>query len=165
MTPGAKLNPTEDGCKYCPAKMICPALQKDHKSLATIAAQSPAIESLTVNELSAYLLASDPVEGFIAALRSEAKRRLNEGVEVPHWMLKDGKTSRTITNAEEAFGKLQGIMDASEFTQACKVSLPQLEKNLVARGIKAKDAKIQLADLLGDTIELKTGDKILATMP
>ena len=159
---GASLNPTPEGCKHCKAKLTCTALQGDVALLESLSVQEASVSALTVGQLSRYLTASYAVEEFIDSLRKEAKHRLSEGEIINGYELKPGKTTRSLTSAEEAFGKLQSFLTPSEFANCCKASLPQIEKAIQLKsGLKAKEAKDTLAQLLSDTIEIKTGEAIL----
>jgi hypothetical protein len=122
-----------------------------------------AVPALTNEAIGDFLEKALVVEDFIEALRAEAKDRLKAGQDLPGYKLNAGRTSRSVESASDVAAKLNGILPDSEFTKACKLSLPSLEKIFAeAKGLKAKDAKAELETLLGDLITTKTSDQILA---
>jgi hypothetical protein len=158
--PNAPRIPNSDACKYCKAKSVCPEAQSEVTALSEITV--PHLPSLTNNVLSLLLDRAEIVEDLITVLKSEAKARLKKGEEITGYKLGAAKTSRNIENAEEAFGKLQNIIDAAEFAKCCKVSVPQLEKIVaIATQTNPKEAKDKLAALLGKTMETKTGEPVM----
>jgi Protein of unknown function (DUF2800) len=81
-TMNAYPTPSKDACKYCPAKLHCPAL----KDIATAVPVKPTKE-LTEDEIAYYLEQADLVEGFYEELRKHATQRLEGGAVVPGWQL------------------------------------------------------------------------------
>jgi CRISPR/Cas system-associated exonuclease Cas4 (RecB family) len=158
--PNAPRNPSPDACKYCSAKAVCPEAGGVARQIVATPVES--VPALSNNDLSDFLEKSQVVEDFIEALRAEAKERLKSGQEVPGYKLAAGRTSRSV-EAADAATLLTGVLDHNEFTKACKVSLPSLEKIFAeAKGLKAKEAKAELETLLADAITTKTSDQILA---
>jgi hypothetical protein len=74
--------PSRDACKYCPAKLHCPALQEMAKSVTL----KPNKE-LSEDEISYWLDQAELVEGFYEELRKYATKRLEDGAAVPGWNL------------------------------------------------------------------------------
>jgi CRISPR/Cas system-associated exonuclease Cas4 (RecB family) len=162
-SPNAPRIPSPDACKYCRAKSVCPEAGGKVRTLAKNSVES--ILALTDDQLAEYNDAADIAESVIEAIRSETRKRLNNGAEIRGWELKAGRGSRTIDNAEDAFGKLSyaGVLDAAEFAQCCKVSVSQLEKAVVRNlKLKAKDGKEKLALLLGDVLTTKQGEPVMS---
>jgi Protein of unknown function (DUF2800) len=90
--PGAHLNPTDKGCKFCKAKATCPALRKE--VLDCFEAIKPEAHSPDVDD--AALLAqamdkADLIEGWLKAIRAEVETRLMAGVPVPGYKVVQGK--------------------------------------------------------------------------
>ena len=159
--PEAELNPTPDGCKYCKAKSICPALRDQTLEIAQVSEKAIASE-LSNKDISYYLKASKPVESFIIELEKEAKKRLGEGQEIEGCELVPGRTTRKATDAEAIFGRICERMTTTQFVECCKLSLPSLEKAYAtATGLRQKEAKDELKQLLAGLIEETQGNPIL----
>ncbi len=74
--------PSKDACKYCPAKLHCPAL----KEKAAAVPIKPTKE-LSETEIAYWLEQADLVEGFYEELRKFATIQLVMGATVPGWQL------------------------------------------------------------------------------
>ena len=74
--------PSRDACKYCPAKLHCPAL----KEKAAAVSIKPTKE-LSEEEIAYWLEQSDLVEGFYEELKKHATIKLVMGATVPGWNL------------------------------------------------------------------------------
>jgi hypothetical protein len=81
-TMNAYPTPSRDACKYCPAKLHCPAI----KEKAAAVPIKPTKE-LSETEIAYWLEQADLVEGFYEELRSHATLRLAGGTTVPGWHL------------------------------------------------------------------------------
>jgi len=74
--------PSTNACKYCPAKLHCPALKEKAASVSL----KPTKE-LSETEIAYWLEQADLVEGFYEELRKHATLRLAGGSTVPGWQL------------------------------------------------------------------------------
>ncbi|CAB5212568.1 Protein of unknown function DUF2800 [uncultured Caudovirales phage] len=81
-TMNAYPTPSPNACKYCPAKLHCPAL----KEKAAAVPIKPTKE-LSEEEISYWLEQADLVEGFYEELKKHATMRLVGGSAVPGWNL------------------------------------------------------------------------------
>jgi len=160
-SPNAPRIPSPDACKYCRAKSVCPEAGGKVRTLAKNPVES--ILALTDDQLAEYNDAADIAESVIDAIRSETRKRLNNGAEIRGWELKTGRSNRTIENADEAYTKLADILGAPQFAQCCKVSVSQLEKAIVTTlKLKAKEGKDKLAELLGDVLATKQSEPVMS---
>lgn len=151
--------PSPEACHYCKAKAVCPELS----SLTSQLSEKVEVMELSNESLAEYLNKAEVVEDLIEELRSEAKRRLIAGADVPGRVLKPGRNTRVIADASAAYSALSEQLDASTFAGCCKVSVPALEKALAARlGLKGKAPREALERALGQLMETKTGDPILS---
>lgn len=156
--PNAPRIPSPVACKYCSAKSVCPEARGLTNQVMQIASDN--VKELTNDELSKYLERAEIVEDIIAAMKSEAKSRLIAGLPISGYKLENGNSTRSIPNAENAYGKLQKIIDPAEFAKCCKISVPQLEKVVAtATQTKQKEAKQKLAELLGEELVVKQGEQ------
>lgn len=150
-------NPSEKACQYCPAKTICPAIRKEHQALVA-KAQTLTPESLSDEQLGQILTASAPVEKFIAACETEAKKRIEEKGEIPagdgkNWKLKPGSKTRKIANAQDAYQRLAKCIPIERFTACVTVKVGDLEDAYAeATGLKGKECKQAFGTTLGDAL-------------
>jgi len=97
-----------------------------------------------------------------SAIKSAAKRMLENGIKVPGWSLAETKGNRAIVDASIAAESLAGHLDQAEIIAACKMSPSKLTDALrKASGLKdgglrynlsAGKAKDMLHDLMGDNM-------------
>jgi hypothetical protein len=81
-TMNAYPTPSRDACKYCPAKLHCPALREKAYELPL----APTKE-LSESEIATWLEQGELVESFYEELRKVATKRLEDGAAVPGWNL------------------------------------------------------------------------------
>lgn len=74
--------PSLDACRYCPAKVHCPALREKAEALP----EAP-VKELKDQEISYWLEQAELVEGFYEELRKVAYSRIDGGATVPGWQL------------------------------------------------------------------------------
>jgi hypothetical protein len=74
--------PSRDACKYCPAKLHCPALREKAYELPL----APTKE-LSESEIAIWLEQGELVEAFYEELKKVATKRLEGGAAVPGWKL------------------------------------------------------------------------------
>ena len=106
-----------------------------------------------------------------SAIKSAAKRMIEDGIKVPGWSLAETKGNRTIVDASIAAESLAGHLDQAEIIAACKMSPIKLtEAFRKASGFKdgglrynlsERKAKDMLRELMGGNMvqESKTGLK------
>jgi hypothetical protein len=80
--PDSYPTPSRDACKYCPAKLHCPALKEK-----AAAVPIKVTKELTEDEIAYWLDQADLVEGFYEELRKYATIQLVMGSTVPGWNL------------------------------------------------------------------------------
>jgi len=156
MHPEAPRTPSPSACKYCRAKAICPEAGGVASELAVFTpAQVPALSNESIAD---FLDKADVVEAFIEAIRDEAKSRLLQGHEIAGRKLASGRTSRSVEDPVEAFKALEQHLTPEQFTSACKVSIPQLEKIFAtSKDMKPAEAKVAVGKLLEEVLVTKTG--------
>ncbi len=81
-TMNAYPTPSRDACKYCPAKLHCPALREKAYELPL----APTKE-LSADEIATWLEQGELVEAFYEELKKVAFARLEGGAAVPGWNL------------------------------------------------------------------------------
>lgn len=139
------LNPTEDSCRYCRARLQCPAFRNifqgrdadDLKRLDT--PEAIAAEYAKTRIVVSY--AKEIVEMLKAVIERDGK--------CGKYQFKVSEGSRQIKDINACYEKLKDLLTIGEFNGVCSVSVEKLE-TLVAGKIKAKTeatgGKITLAD-------------------
>lgn len=142
-----ELNPSEDACRFCKAKAICPALAK--KTHEIVLAQFNAIEDRRVavstatewvsnrppDKLAHYLDHVDLIENWCKAVREEAYRRLAEGQELPGYKLVAGKKGARRWNSDaEAEAALKSMRIKHDMMYDYKVISPTTAEKLAKKG-------------------------------
>jgi len=74
--------PSTSACKYCPAKLHCPALREKAYELPLAPTKQ-----LTAKEVATWLEQGELVEAFYEELKKVATKRLEDGGAVPGWNL------------------------------------------------------------------------------
>jgi hypothetical protein len=82
VTMNAYPTPSRDACKYCPAKLHCPALREK-----AAAVPIKPTKELNEDEIAYWLDQADLVEGFYEELKKLATGKLEAGALVPGWHL------------------------------------------------------------------------------
>lgn len=119
-------------CRYCRANAAgtCPAMRESSLALAKCATTTQP-HQLTNNELGEVLDKAGVLAKFVAAVQSEAKRRIEAGERVTfessEWVLEPGSGKRKITDPEKALTSLLEV-STGEFLSCCTVRIGDLEK-------------------------------------
>lgn len=152
---GAPRIPGEQQCKYCRAKATCPEAGATVNTLArqTFEGWDAWAPSYKAKLFDACVVA----ERVIDQIRARIKTDLETDPEsIPGLRLKDGAKRRSVGDAQKAFSKLSGALDAQTFASCCTVKIAALETAFrKATGLKTKEAKKQFETLLDGVIETK----------
>lgn len=160
-SPMAERTPSPEACKYCRARSVC--IEAGAKVRELVKTEIGGILSLTDEQLTEYNKAADVAESVIEAIRAETRNRLKSGSQIQGWELRAGRNTRAIDNAEDAYSKIQDILDPAEFAKCCKVSVTSLEKAITeTMQLKAKEGKEKLAELLGDVLITKQSEPVMS---
>jgi hypothetical protein len=163
LVPDAKLQPGEKQCRWCRARVICPALNADREALEVADVLGPVETQAMVGGFPGDVLANmlvmcKPVEFHIEALRDEARRRLEADPDsVPGWMLKPGAAKRIVSDLGTVTARLEAIgCGWPEITAACSIPLKNVE-SLVrgATGEKGRGLKSATDAILDGCTESK----------
>lgn len=151
--------PSNEACKWCRAKAICPEVKATALTMAT---KTPLeVPALADEQILEVLNNRGAVKGFIEAVEMEAERRLKGGITLSGYTLKEGRTTRKIENAEAAFAACD--IDSNLFLSAVSVSVPKLEKAFAeAKGLKGKEAKAAFDYALTGLVSFTQGEATLA---
>jgi hypothetical protein len=134
----AQPKPSTNACRYCPAKVICPA---QSKALELIPVKLD-VKTLAPEVVSDLLARADMVEDFIAALRKHATKVLEDGGVLSGWQLSPKRATRKWIDEAAAVVALEaaGI-------EHSKLMLTEIISPAVAEKLLGKEKKHVLEDI------------------
>jgi len=134
----AQPNPSTNACRYCPAKVICPAQSKALELIPT----KLDVKTLAPEVVSDLLARSEMVEDFIAALRKHATKVLEDGGVLSGWQLSPKRATRKWIDEAAAVVALEaaGI-------EHSKLMLTEIISPAVAEKLLGKEKKHVLEDI------------------
>jgi len=137
---GAQRNPSQDACRHCPAKQICPEFAGWLGALDKIQRMPSAQWSEETWDI--FLSRRGELERWLKDRYEEAKMiKAAVPTALPGWTLRDGNEVRFVTDVIGAWSKLAARMSAEQFTQCCSIKLTDLE-NMVWEAAKANGTPI-----------------------
>lgn len=141
-------------CRFCKAKSICRARAEALLTLEEPKARTERGETLTDAEIGDVLSRAIALENWVKGLEEYAQDKLLQGGEIPGWKLVEGRSVRTITNTDKAFGVLTSSgYDSDLLYERKPLGLTALEKLC---------GKKKLVELIGDYITKPAGKPTLA---
>lgn len=122
--------PSEDNCRWCPAKSICPKMQD--MANAAAASDFKKLGRASAKSLAEQLAMIPILDSWAAAVKAEIASRLTHGKKVKGCKLVKGRTSRAWKYSEDALlKKLQSLKIPKTWAYSEKLlSPPQLESLL-----------------------------------
>lgn len=139
------LNATPDGCRYCPARTICPAVEEQKLRLE----QQAIVPGITVDKLLAAYESWLILERRGSLLESMFRQAVKEGV-VPGFEAKERSGGREFTDVNAAYNLLQPFFhEPKDFMPYVSASVAKIEEHVVKclRAMAAEQgAKLTLAD-------------------
>ena len=128
------LTPTNDGCKFCPAKATCPALREE--TLRAIGDDFDDLDARPVDTLADDLSRVERVEAWCKAVRAEVERRLVQGIPVPGYKLVAGRRgARKWIDEQDAAAVLEQLIGADAWERS--LISPTKAVKMVGKGEKA----------------------------
>ena len=141
-------------CRFCKAKSICRARAESLLTLEEPKSRMERGEALTDAEIGDILLRAQTLENWVKGLEEYAQTKLLSGGEIPGWKLVEGRSVRTITDTDKAFGVLTSSgYDSDLLYERKPLGLTALEKLC---------GKKHLTELIGDYIQKPAGKPTLA---
>jgi hypothetical protein len=130
VTMNAYPTPSRDACKYCPAKLVCPALREKAYELPL----APTKE-LSESEIATWLEQGELVEAFYEELKKVATKRLEDGAAVPGWNLVPKRAIRKWKAAIDTIG-LQDLPIATHLLYKNEMITPAQAEKLLSKADK-----------------------------
>lgn len=160
------LRPSEDACRYCRARLNCPAFRVKFQKLAAAKADYDLDNPNTLSELYG---ASRSVKSVISEIESKLKSVIEKNGSCGNWIIETTEGSRKINDLNALFDKLKDLVTPREFNSVCSVTMGKMETlvsdKLVtaarARGEKLsrEAARRQLADMIDGLVTRGTPSK------
>jgi hypothetical protein len=129
--------PGEKTCRFCRAKTICPALNRevDEAVAADFKSLVPGNDvALPPDQLGRYMDRVGMIEDWCKAVRAEAELRLTTGQPVPGWKLVRGRQGdRNWTSAEEAETEMRSLKIKVSDMFVSKVITPTAAEKLLKK--------------------------------
>ena len=157
----SSFHPDPDGCKYCPCRLRCPALNaqfmlmEPKKSVDDIF-----LPSLANTQLEEIKVALTQLAAFERALNDEMLARAEENPEAfAQFYMAPGRSRRTVTDASALCEQLlaDGV-EPDDIYKAIKLSVTEAEAlHKAATGLKGKVAKADFETRYENFIEKKKG--------
>lgn len=116
-------------CRFCRAKVDCPARRKQIYDLRDFALSHPEHKRLTDEELASVLDQAELVRDYLKAAEDEAYARIGDGATLPRWKVVPGRSVRKVTNEGAMCERLKmnGFKEA-DFLETKLLGIGKLEK-------------------------------------
>lgn len=116
-------------CRFCRAKVDCPARRKQLYDLRDFALSHTEHKQLTDEELAGVLDQADLVRDYLKAAEDEAYARIADGATLPRWKVVPGRSVRKVTDEGAMCDrlKLNGFKEA-DFLETKLLGIGKLEK-------------------------------------
>jgi uncharacterized protein DUF2800 len=151
----APLVPSVEACRYCPAILICPAIQEAIK---------PMTKKLVIEELprqgpkaTELLDRAGIVKNYIAELEKFYAKIVSDAPgSVPEYQMAPGPGKRAVSDWEAASARLGEYLEPHIVKEAQSFKMTQLEAALGdSLGLSLKEAKLKFNQILEGLIEIK----------
>lgn len=119
-----------DWCRFCPARVSCPAIKKVALDTAKVEFGDipPVVMDLSDTELGSILNKAEIIRSWLDSCRTEASARLDRGTFVPGWKLVDKRAQRKWSDDGLVCKKLADLdQDAADFMEVKLKSPTQIE--------------------------------------
>lgn len=121
------LNAAESSCRYCRARLNCPAFRVHFQKLAASRGTYDLTELDTLIEL--YDIAQE-VKSFIKEIEGEVKHCIEENGSCGKYIFQYKDGNREISDIPELYAAVKDMLTQNEFHSACKVSVTKIENML-----------------------------------
>ena len=128
---------TEESCRYCRAKGICPAFQIKYKKFYHLDGHDLENEEV----LATLYEESKIIRSHISDIEKAVKNFIEKEGRCDKFVFKTSEGNRQIQNLNELYDRVQDFVTPREFNAICSVSVPKLDSLLAAKIIAASDEK------------------------
>ena len=128
-------NATDESCRYCKARLNCPAFRMKYQKLA---ASSATYDLTNINTLVELYEASRSIKTFVSDIENRVKQVIEEQGECGKYVFDIKEGNREIKDLNTLYSVVKDYLTPQEFNNACKVSIGKLEKLLAEKFIAAE---------------------------
>lgn len=143
----------EKQCRHCKAKLFCDAWKARN---LPVAGGIRALDTLTPDQLGAYIDAASEIASITPKLRAEARRRIEAG-EMPGWKLQNTGSTKRITDLAAYWRRFKSLLpdaDAARFMARAKLPWEDLsEYTAELTGLPQKKARAKAEEIGAGLIE------------
>lgn len=160
------LNPTEDSCRYCKARLACPAFRFTFQNRQAVGKEAVA---MTNDELAEEYARTRVSVAWAKEIEERLKAVIEDEGKCGRYGFKVSEGSRQIKDINACYEKLKELLTIGEFNSVCSLTVGKLE-TLVAGKLKAHaeatggkmtlaDAKKAASEIYADLITRGTPSK------
>lgn len=160
------LNPTEDSCRYCKARLACPAFRFTFQNRQAVGKDAVA---MTNDELAEEYARTRVSVAWAKEIEERLKAVIEDEGKCGRYGFKVSEGSRQIKDINACYEKLKELLTIGEFNSVCSLTVGKLE-TLVAGKLKAHaeatggkmtlaDAKKAASEIYADLITRGTPSK------
>lgn len=153
--PDAPLVAGDDQCRYCKAKLLCPAYNEKYSALKV--AEERTLDECTDDQLDRILLAISFAHYIEDQAREVARARVKAGG-MPNWKLGKESEARSIADVRRAISLLvlRGDVTEADVKDSLKMSIGPLEEKVrMRKKCTWKEAREIVSETLASVIETK----------
>jgi len=136
------LNPSEEACRYCRARLNCPAFRVKFQKLSACREN---FDFSNLSHLTALYESSRAVKSFINEIESEVRKVVETTGSCGRYVFQISEGSREIKDLNSLYAAVKDYLTQGEFNDICKVTIGKLESSLserIAAEAKAKGETI-----------------------
>ena len=126
------LNPTENGCKYCLAKTICPAFSARFSSLAV---DNASRDLTNPDVLLDYWEKAQVVERFIGDVKKAVTAYIEQNGRLGDWILAERSGRREIRDTAALYDRVSGLLTSRELAECYTVSVTAIIDKLASAAV------------------------------
>lgn len=157
---GLLLRASENACKYCKAKALCPAFAAKFSGLAVVRTDGQV--PISPDQLLDYWEKAQIVERFVAEIKARVTAYIEENGNLGDWYLMERSGKREIRDTAKLYERVSKLLTGAELAECYTVSVTAVIDKLAAgevtraavKGEKLamKTAREHAEELLGDII-------------
>lgn len=159
--PDAKRFAGAEACRFCPCKLVCQEYQDWVMPIKSEASSLP-VARWTDEQMDLFERKRSELQKFLNDVHAQIKLiKARHPERLPGWVLKPGDQVRRVKDLPEAWVLLQDFVTAKQFSDACSISLGEIEETIWnerrngPNKLTQKEAKALVNVKLGSNIELK----------
>jgi RecB family exonuclease len=149
------LNPGEDQCRYCRARLGCPAFRVKYQKFLALAAEKSEDE----RALAELYDEAKQIKSYVAQVEAAVKDRIEKTGRCDKYVFQTSDGSRQIQDLNSLYDRIRDFITPREFNEICSVSVTKLDALLSAKIKAASDEKLsreaakrQAAEMVADLV-------------